>query len=243
VIAAGRIVAEDGRVSNAVDQSFGASAGLRSRVVLQHTPEPSDFELHTDLGGAQARVRVIGMVDDSLVSEAREHVCQVRSGVVLPDPANDVLRITVLERHEGSGRIGHGFISGLGLRDGAIAMTYCHVHQNLLVIGTSDEQMAAAAAEVERLGGGMAVVEGSGLGASVALPVGGVLTESGFAETAESMAEIEAAARVLGCGFGSPILAIAFSALPTIPAYGLTDLGLYDVSERRFVDVVLELSP
>ena len=242
VIAGGQIVAEQGRLSNTIDHLLHASDGLRSRVVLHHTPKPSDFELRTDHENDEVTVRVIGMAHDSLISEPTEHQCENRAGVVLPDTANDVLRIAVMERHTGSGRVGRGFVSGLQLRDGAVAMTYSHVHQNLLVIGTSDEQMAHAAAEVAALGGGMAVVQGSDLVSTVELPVGGFLGQLGFEEMAGHMRDVEDAISALGCRFTSPVLTIAFSALPTIPAYGLTDLGLYDVNQRRFVDVVLDVA-
>jgi adenine deaminase len=180
--------------------------------------------------------------DGSLISEARTHECSIEAGVVLADPANDVLRIAVVERHVASGRIGRGFVSGLKLSNGAVAMTYCHVHQNLLVIGSSDEQMVQAAAEVASLEGGIAVVQADRVIKSVALPVGGVLSSLGLRETAAEMAEVEESLRILGNQFDSPILSIAFCALPTIPAYGLTDRGLYDVGDEQFVDVVLEVS-
>jgi adenine deaminase len=238
VVAGGRIAAENGRAVKTPTRG-ATSQGLRSRVVLAHAPVPSDFALHTEYQGDAAWVRVIGMVHDSLVSEPGRHLCAIRDGIVLADPTHDVLRVAVMERHEGSGRIGRGFILGLNLRDGAVAMTYCHVHQNLLVIGTSDEQMALAAEAVARLGGGMAIIQGGNVLSTVTLPVGGVLSDSSFDDVAGQMAEIEGALRVIGCRFSSPVLAIAFSALPTIPAYGLTDFGLYDVSAARFVDVLL----
>jgi adenine deaminase len=119
-------------------------------------------------------------------------------------------------------------------------MTYCHVHQNLLVIGTSDEQMEQAADEVAAVGGGIAVVRGGGVVKSIALPVGGVLGALGLREMASEMAEVEEAIHALGNDFDSPVLSIAFCALPTIPAYGLTDFGLYDVGGEQFVDVILE---
>jgi adenine deaminase len=151
------------------------------------------------------------------------------------------LKVAVLERHVGSGRAGRGFMSGLGFTAGALAMTYCHVHQNLLVLGTSDEEMAHAAQVVADLGGGMAVVRAADVVKSVALPVGGVLGRGGLDDTQQEMRELEEAIWSIGCRLASPVLSIAFSALPTIPAYGLTDLGLYDVIAEQFVDVVLEV--
>jgi adenine deaminase len=241
VLARGAVVAEDGRYTGERREVREPGAVLRSRVVLRRPLEPGDFRLPYDTGAPAATARVIGVVDGSLVSEARSHECSVVDGIVLPDPENDVLRVAVVERHTGSGRIGRAFVSGLGLRDGAIAMTYCHVHQNLLVIGTSDEQMAEAAAAVTALGGGMAVVQGDRVVKTVALPVGGVLSSGALAGTAEEMREMEEAIRGLGNTFDSPILSIAFCALPTIPAYGLTDFGLYDVAGEQFVDVVVEV--
>jgi adenine deaminase len=124
-----------------------------------------------------------------------------------------------------------------------VAMTYCHVHQNLLVIGTSDEEMAHAADVVAALGGGMAVVRAGAVLKSVELPVGGVLGAGWIEEMEREMREIEEAIWSLGCGLTSPVLSIAFSVLPTIPAYGLTDFGLYDVAAAEFVDVVLATTP
>ena len=239
VIARGEVVAENGHFTGRAREPVRTSAGLLSRVVLAEPLEPADFQLSTELEHGIVTVRVIGVVNGSLVSEARSHGCAIEGGVVLADPAGDVLRVAVVERHTGSGRIGRGFVSGLGLQDGAVAMTYCHVHQNLLVIGTSDEQMAQAAGTVASLGGGIAIVGGDRVVKSVALPVGGVLGSLGLREMADELREIEAAIRSLGNDFDSPVLSIAFCALPTIPAYGLTDLGLYDVRAKQFVDIVL----
>jgi adenine deaminase len=242
VIARGRVVAENGRYLGDTAEHPDVSDALRSRVVLKRPLEGADFRLPAGRDAARATVRVIGVRDGSLISEARTHECSIEAGVVLADPANDVLRIAVVERHVASGRIGRGFVSGLKLSNGAVAMTYCHVHQNLLVIGSSDEQMVQAAAEVASLEGGIAVVQADRVIKSVALPVGGVLSSLGLRETAAEMAEVEESLRILGNQFDSPILSIAFCALPTIPAYGLTDRGLYDVGDEQFVDVVLEVS-
>jgi adenine deaminase len=239
VIASGRVVAEDGKFLGSLDEVRRKSEALRSSVVLAASPTPADFALPAPLEQGRAEVRVTGIVDGTLVSEARAHECEVRDCVVLADPSHDVLRVAVLERHAGSGRVGRGFMSGLGLTAGALAMTYCHVHQNLLVIGTSDQEMAHAAQAVARLGGGMAVVREGKVVASVELPVGGVLGSAELEEMQGEMRRMEEAIWSLGCELASPVLSIAFSALPTIPAYGLTDFGLYDVLAEQFVDVVI----
>lgn len=242
VVANGRVVAEEGRFIGQADE-LPASEALRSKVVLARPPGPSEFVVRAPVESGRAEVRVIGLVDGTLVSEARTHVCDVREGLIHADPASDVLKVAVLERHVGSGRAGHGFMSGLRFTAGALAMTYCHVHQNLLVVGTSDEEMAHAAQVVAGLGGGMAIVCAGDVLKSVELPVGGVLGRGRLDEMEREMRELEEAIWSIGCQLTSPVLSIAFSALPTIPAYGLTDLGLYDVTAEQFVDVVLGIEP
>ena len=241
VIANGRVAAEAGRFAGSV--TVATPESLRSRIVLAKAVEPGDFLLAAPDGAGRATVRVIGIVDGTLVSEAGTHQCEVRDGVVLADRARDVLRVAVVERHHGSGRIGRAFMSGLKLGAGAVAMTYCHVHQNLLVIGASDEEMARAVAEVKAIGGGIVVIHGDRVLKALPLPVGGVLGADGLEGMAAEVAEAEGAIRSLGCELTSPVLSIAFSVLPTIPAYGLTDFGLYDVAAGEFVDVVLETAP
>lgn len=240
VFAAGELVAEGGRSTADPERFSIVPEALRSRVVLAHSPAPEDFAHRTSVEDEQVRVRLMEVVDGTLLSERREHRCEVREGVVLADPAADVLDVAMLERHTGSGRIGRAFMRGLGFADGALAMTYCHVHQNMLVAGTSPEQMALAAQEVERLGGGIAVVAGRAVSAGLALPTGGVLANADLESVAAGLRTVEEAIRALGCQLTSPVLSIAFSVLPTIPAYGLTDFGLYDTEADQFVDVILD---
>jgi len=224
------------------DQPAGAAATvgaeLTSRVNIQRPFEPADFRLPAPDGdGGEVLARVIGVRDGTLVSEALERSLPVSGGVVLPRPDQDVLRIAVAERHRGSGRIGRGFVEGFGFGSGAVAMTYCHVYQNLLVIGTSDEQMAEAANAVAGLDGGIAVVGPEGVLAHWALPVVGVISDQPLERAEPAFSEVNRALAAIGCRLGGPVLSLSFVALPTIPAYGLTDKGLFDVDGQRFVEV------
>lgn len=217
---------------------------LRSTVVIPAPFRPPDFAfLATDLPDGDVDVRVIAVSDGTLVSQAETHSLKASAGRILEDPKRDLLKIAVAERHRGSGRIGKGFVRGLGLQSGAVAMTYCHVYHNLLVVGTTDEYMAIAANAVAEMGGGIAVVADGKVISGWALPVVGLLDNRGLPAAQRSFDEINDALRRIGCGLGRPILSLSFVALPTIPAYGLTDKGLLDVVAQRFVDVVLKTTP
>ena len=161
------------------------------------------------------------------------------AGIVVADQGSDILRMAILERHRASGRVGRGFVKGFGLHDGAVALTYCHVFHNMLVIGSDDELMAEAARVLAQDGGGIVIVDGDGVTGRWPLPLVGVLDERPLEAVAGSFAEVNAALTGIGCPLASPVLSLSFVALPTIPAYGLTDRGLYDVRQQAFVDVLI----
>jgi adenine deaminase len=239
VIASGRVVGDD-RALKGPPAVPALPASLISSVSLAAPIEAATFRPAARPGdGPTVRARVLGVHDGTLVSEALERELRTRDGFILPDAEADILSMAVIERHHGSGRVGHGFVSGYGFRDGAVAMTYCHVFHNMLVIGTSEDGMAAAARAVVEDGGGVAVFGQGAIIARWRLPIVGVLDERPLDDVAVSFAKVNDALRAIGCPLGSPVLSLSFVALPTIGAYGLTDRGLFDVERQMFVDVLV----
>src|SRR5262249_32129982 len=112
-------------------------------------------------------------------------------------------------------------------------------HQNVLVTGTSDDLMVQAANALADIGGGVIVISGSRVVRSWPLPLMGIFSDEPLAQAAGSLDRINDAIRDLGCPYKSPVLSLAFFALTTIPSYGLTERGLYDVEKGRFVPVVV----
>ena len=127
-------------------------------------------------------------------------------------------------------------VKGFGLKRGALASTVAHASHNLIVIGTNDEDMLAAAMELQRIGGGICIADGGEITASLALPVGGLMTNEPAQAVADKQAEIIAKAREMGVPeFYSPFLTLAFLSLPVIPSLKLTDKGLVDVDAFKFI--------
>jgi adenine deaminase len=237
VLAGGRQVVKDGEVLVKPSAPDYPEA-LQSRVRWERAVEPSDFRVPA--GGLEARVRVIGVEDGSLVAEKREATLKVAEGEVLADPERDILKIAVINRHRSDVELSTAFIQGLGLENGAVASTYCHVHYNALVIGTDDEQMTLAAGELADLGGGVVVISDGKPAMSWPLPLVGVFATDPLDKAQEDLAATNRALQEIGCAFSSPILGLSFVALTTIPGYGITERGLFDVTERRFVPCVIE---
>jgi adenine deaminase len=160
-------------------------------------------------------------------------------GFAVADTSNDLAKITVIERHLGTGRIGHGFVHRSGLRRGALASTVSHDAHNIIVVGMNDEDMASAVARLGELGGGIVVLDGGDVKAELPLPVAGLLADAPLAEVIEKSLACNDAARELGWSGATPFLTLSFLGLSVIPSLKITDRGLVDVD--RFEIVPLKL--
>ena len=182
------------------------------------------------------QARVIGVIPHQILTETRIMAPTLRGGVVVSDTGRDLLKIAVIDRHTGSGRVGLGLVQGLGLKQGAIAGTVAHDHHNLMVVGADDESMMAAARSVAEMGGGLAVALGGEVHGSLALTVGGLMSEAPLQEIRGTFESVLGAAKRLGTSLHDPFMAMSFLGLEVIPSLKLTDRGLVDVEAFEIVD-------
>lgn len=145
-------------------------------------------------------------------------------------------KIAVVERHHATGNIGIGLIAGYGLSHGAIASTVAHDSHNMIIIGDNDSDMLDAAHELRRVHGGYTlVVDGHVLG-TLPLPVGGLMSTFSADEFIPALDEMLVKARAMGVARGiDPFITLSFMALPVLPEIRLTDMGLFDVTQFRFI--------
>ena len=184
-----------------------------------------------------AKIRVIGATDDQVVTGHRTVEPTVVNGEAVADPERDLLKIATIERHHASGTIGLGFISGFGLRRGAIAGSVGHDHHNLIVIGADDASMQHAAEQVIAMGGGLAIVDGDQVLGTLPLPVAGLMTDAPMPQVRREYDALIAAAHRLGSTMPDPFMTMSFMGLEVIPSLKLTDLGLVDVEAFQLVDL------
>ena len=186
------------------------------------------------------RAHVIGTIPDDLVTEDRLLEIPTASGFAIPDIERDIIKMAVIERHMASGRVGKGFVQGLGLRRGAIASTIAHDHHNLIVAGTDNISLSTAAGAIADMGGGLAVADGVRILARLPLPVAGLMSNKPIAEVRRVLDEVIGAARTLGSSMHDPFMALSFLALEVIPHLKLTDQGLVDVDQFKIVPLWVE---
>ncbi len=194
-------------------------------------PEVLDFTVRR----TGDRIRVIEIVADQIITRQSVADAPVRGDVLVADPAHDLLKIAVVERHQGSGRIGVGFVRGLGLRRGAIASSVAHDSHNIIVAGAAEADLRAAVSAVAAMGGGLAAVADGGILAHLPLPIAGLMSHAPLHALSAGMDRLVDAARHLGSTLKDPFMTLSFLALPVIPELKITDRGLVDATSFSIV--------
>jgi adenine deaminase len=185
-------------------------------------------------------VRVIEVIPGQLLTRGVVQPPKMEDGFAVADPERDLAKIAVLERHHATGHMGKGFVAGFGLDRGAFASTVAHDAHNIVVVGGSDEDMAACVNRLEELGGGIVVVDGGRVIAELALPVAGLLADEPFEAVVEHLDDAHAKLASLGVKIASPFMTLSFLALSVIPALKITDRGLVDVDRFQLVPLEVE---
>jgi len=227
VYAGGKLVAEQGQC---VPAAIRPSAP-RPPSSIQIDPAALDLRIPAGAGPA----RVIGAIPEQVVTEDLRLEPTTEGGQVISDPARDLLKIAVIERHHRTGNVGLGLVKGVGLKRGAIASSVAHDSHNLVVIGADDADMRAAAAAVVEMSGGQVVVAGGQVHAACPLPLGGLMSDRPLEQVRDQVEALTRAAHGLGCTLPDPLMTMSFLALPVIPALKLTDRGLVDVKRFELV--------
>ncbi|WP_251392641.1 adenine deaminase [Mediterraneibacter agrestimuris] len=237
VIANGEIVLKDGQVVYNFP-NFTYPDFMRNTVCLSKKIIAEDLVLHTDFEAYTAKVRVIGVCGDSLLSDKLEEELPIKDGIIRADVERDILHIACVERYGKNGCIGRSFVKGFGFQSGAIATSMGHDHHNITTVGTNAEDMAAAVNRIAELEGGIVIVENGEVLFELALPVCGLLCTRNGLESAEILGKMQNHLSSIGCGMESPFMSLSFVTL-TIPGYAITDQGLIDVETLTPVDPVL----
>jgi adenine deaminase len=238
VLVDGVLVAEGGRLSVQLpDFSYPDSA--RHSVRLPRALGQDDFLIRVPDGASSVTVRVIGVQGGQVGTRDLQVERPVLDGTVAASVSDDLAKVASVERYQGTGQIGLGFVKGFGLNAGAVASTIAHDSHNLLVVGTNDADMAFAGNTLVEAGGGMVVVRDGAVLALVPLPIAGLMSQEPVEVVNEEVQALAKAWQELGCDLPSPFMTMSILALPVIPELRITNRGLVDTVRFTLVDTIV----
>ena len=221
----GKLVAENGR-SFVADVPFETPNNFNTS-----KKKISDFEV----AGTASKIRVIEALEGQLITNEIHCKALFSEGKILVDTSNDVLKMAVVNRYQDT-KPAIAFIKNFGLKKGAIASSVAHDCHNIVVVGTSDEEICQAVNLIIENTGGICAVEGDNR-KSLALPVAGIMSDTNGWDTGKRYQEIDAMAKELGSKLKAPFMTLSFMALLVIPDLKLSDKGLFSGKSFSFVDL------
>ncbi|MGZ4966062.1 MAG: adenine deaminase [Chthoniobacterales bacterium] len=183
-------------------------------------------------------IKVIEIVPDQIVTNAISLAPKIVDGRIVSDPARDILKLVVVERHNATGNVGVGFVRGFALKRGALGSTVAHDAHNIVVIGVDDADIVATVSALQKMGGGQVAMDNGKEIAALPLPIAGLVSDRPLEEVVEKIAALKAAAAKLGSKLPAPFMSLSFLSLSPIPALKLTDQGLVDSVNMKLTSLI-----
>ena len=230
VIKNGVVAAENGKLIAELPENE-ALAVRNSVNVRWITPE--DFRIEAN----GSKVTALEVIPHQLITKSVVSEVKIEDGNAVSNIDNDTLKICVIERHRATGNIGKGFVKGFNLKCGAIASTVAHDSHNMIVIGTNDADMYAAAVALIKCKGGKVVVKDGEVIAELPLPIAGLMSDRNFDSVVNKCEELNKTAHSIGCKLEDPFMTMGFLSLPVIPELKVTDKGVFDTNKFDFIDI------
>lgn len=202
-----------------------------------HTVNVKPFKMDAlKLKAGAGEMPVIEVIPGQIVTRKQMMKPKIENGYAIADTDRDILKAVVVERHNATGNIGTGLVTGFGMKRGAIASSTAHDSHNIVCVGANDEDIYAAVKEMERIQGGQVVAAGGKIIDSLATPIAGLLSDEPLEAVVSALERLEKAAKELGITLPAPFSVLSFMALPVIPELRLTDLGVVDVNQFKLLE-------
>ncbi len=236
VIAKGQVIYQNGRLQVDLPPYKYPDWAVQS-MHLGHALQGQDFILPAP-GDGRMVANVIGVIENQAPTRHLRMEVKTKAGEVQVDMGQDVAKVAVVERHAATGRVMVGLVSGFGLNVScAIGTTVAHDSHHMIVVGTSETDMAIAANELGKMGGGQVVIREGKIIGKVELPIAGLMSNERADMVAKKAATVLEGFKACGCQLNNPNMQLSLLALVVIPELRISDLGLVDVTQFKFIPI------
>ncbi len=236
VISNGQIIAKKGQVLVSPRKYSYPKSSLRS-VRLPRRLEPADFKIPVE-GDTPVTVRIINQFTELVTREEQVAITPTK-GRLEGDLGRDILKIAVIERTNQPGQMFVGFVKGFNLKRGSFASSATWDLSGIAVVGTNDEDMAAAVNRVFELQGGAVVCAEGKVLAELPLPIGGVAVDLPMERVLQKCAEVQQKMTELGTSLPDVHLTLTTLTTSFIPFFRICEAGLIDIREGKVVGLIV----
>lgn len=236
VVSKGKVIAQNGNLL--VDlPSYPYPEWATQSVHLGKKLSAVDFRLPATISKLTANV--IGVIENQAPTKHLRIEVSAQKGEIPIDLDRDILKIALVERHKGTGKVMVGLVHGFGFKGScAVGTTVAHDSHHMILVGTDESQMALAANKLGEAGGGQIVVKEGEVIGQVELPIAGLMSNEHAEIVAKKAATVLEGFKACRCVLNNPNMQLSLLALVVIPELRISDLGLVDVTKFKFVPVL-----
>ncbi|MFH2012354.1 MAG: adenine deaminase C-terminal domain-containing protein [Pseudomonadota bacterium] len=238
VISEGQLIAKDGRLLVPPREHTYSSESLNS-IHLPEKLNPSDFKIRVEKNIKKAEVRIIEQVT-SLVTKEAIITLPVVQNEIRADVSRDILKVAAIDRTHCPGKMFVGFVKGFHMHRGAFATSGAWDTSDIIVVGTSDEDMAVAVNRIHDIQGGVVVSANKEIIAEFPLPILGILSDLPVEMVLQKMEEVNMAVLALGIPFNDPLTTLAVLTTAAIPYLRICEEGLVDLRNDITLEVIVD---
>jgi adenine deaminase len=236
VIARGKVAADNGKLILDLP-AFAYPPEVKASVHLGRPLNADDFAVKVAEDG-EYLVNVIGVVENQAPTRHLQHQLKAQQNQIPGELSSDLAKVALVERHRGTGEVQVAFVQGFGFNVScAIGSTVAHDCHHMIVVGTDESDMAFAANELARVGGGQIVVRDGQVLAQVELPIAGLMSDEHAEVVAQKAERVLEAFRECGCTLNNANMQLSLLALVVIPDLRISDKGLVDVQRFETIPV------
>ncbi len=234
VFVGGKLVASNGSIVTRIPK-HALPSWIKKTVKISKTFTENDFAIKSDKPSAVANV--IEMETEIITKLATAEI-HTKQGNVPASPDADIWKVAAFDRTYGSGKRAIGFLKNFGAKVGAFASTWSFHENDMVIIGSNENDMATAANRLVQSQGGMIVIRDSQVLSFLPLQIGGIISANPFDDVLQKFVELNSVLVERGCHFQRPHLMPLFLPFLALPSIRILHSGIVDVKKRSFINAL-----
>ena len=234
VFVGGKLVVSNGIIISKI-KFKSIPTWIKKTVKLRKKFSEKDFHVKSKKPTVSANS--INLISE-IITELDSVELSTKDGNVLPSFDKDVWKVAAFDRTYGSNKHVVGFLSNFGANIGAFASTWNFHENDMIVIGSNEADMAAAANNLIKTQGGLIVIKDGKTLASLSLQFGGIISTDSFDKVASDFLSISNTIIDAGCKFKKPHLIPLFLPFLALPSIRILFSGIVDVKRRSLISPI-----